>query len=167
MIIIGKLGTPYGILGWIHLISFTEKKKNIFNYFPWKLNKLNITIYKKDITIYKKHINNFIIKLKNINNRNQAFNISQQNILIKRTQLPKLKNKEYYWNDILSCYIFNLKGKKIGSVINIIDNKIYNTLLILCNKTNKNIYIPFIQPNIIKKINLKKKIIIVKWFHYK
>ncbi|VFP81544.1 ribosome maturation factor RimM [Buchnera aphidicola] len=167
MIIIGKIGKPYGILGWVHLISFTEIKKNIFYYLPWRLNKNDLIINKNDIIIYKKYINNFIIKLKKINNRNQAFDISQQKILIKNKQLPKLKNKEYYWNDILSCNIFNTKGEKIGLVINILDNKVYNMLLVLCKKKNKTIYIPFIQPKIIKKINIKKKVIIVEWFNYK
>lgn len=161
MIIIGKTGNPYGILGWIHIHSFTEKKENIFHYLPWKLEKSNIYIYKKDIIIYKKHKNNFLVKLDNLNDRTQAYFIAKQNILIKSIQLPELKKNEYYWNSILLCKIFNTKKKLIGSVNQILDNKIYNILKIFNSKKNKNIYIPFIQPKIIKKIDIKKKIIII------
>lgn len=160
MIIIGQMGYPYGILGWIHVISFTEIKKNIFNYFPWYLDKSNIILTKNDICTYKKHTQNFILKIKNIHNRTQVSNIIKKNILIQYHQLPKLKNQEYYLNDIFSCKIVDLQKKEIGPIINITENKVYNILEILHTRTKKKIYIPFIQPNIIKKIDFKKKIII-------
>ncbi|VFP86018.1 Ribosome maturation factor RimM [Buchnera aphidicola (Cinara pseudotaxifoliae)] len=163
MIIIGKIGNPYGILGWIHIHSFTEKKENIFRYLPWKLEKSNIYVYEKDIIRYKKHKNNFLVKLDHLHDRTQAYLMAKQNILIKSIQLPKLQKNEYYWNNILLCKIFNEKKELIGSVKQILDNKIYNILNIFNSKKNKNIYVPFIQPKIIKKIDIKKKIIIVNW----
>ncbi|VFP81165.1 Ribosome maturation factor RimM [Buchnera aphidicola (Cinara kochiana kochiana)] len=166
MIIIGKTGHPYGILGWMHIISFTEIKKNIFNYFPWILEKSRINLYKNDMIMYRKHINHFIIKLKNINNRNQVYNFTKQNILIQSNQLPILKNTEYYWHNILYCHIFNLKNEKIGLVSEILENKIYNTLKILAIKKNKYIYIPFIQPDIIKEIDINNKKIVINWTQY-
>ncbi|VFP83741.1 ribosome maturation factor RimM [Buchnera aphidicola] len=161
MIIVGRIGHPYGILGWIHIVSFTEIKKNIFSYFPWILEKSRINLYKNDMIMYRKHRDQFIIKLKNIDNRNQTLNFIKQNILIKSNQLPILNNQEYYWHNILYCHIFNLKNKKIGLVTEILENKIYNTLKIFTIKNSKYIYIPFIQPDIIKKIDINNKIIII------
>ncbi|VFP78242.1 Ribosome maturation factor RimM [Buchnera aphidicola (Cinara cuneomaculata)] len=166
MIIIGKIGHPYGILGWIHVISFTEIKKNIFNYFPWILERSCLKIHKKDILIYRKYMDHFLIKLNYINNRNQAYEFSKRNISIQLQKLPILKNQEYYWYHILYCTVFNLKNEKLGLVTNILENKIYNTLKIFNSKKNKNIYIPFVQPDIIKKIDIEKKIIIVVYIPY-
>ncbi|MGI4816619.1 MAG: ribosome maturation factor RimM [Janthinobacterium lividum] len=163
MIIIGKIGHPYGILGWIHIHSYTEKKENIFCYFPWKLEKSNMYVYKKNIIRYKNHANHFLVKIDNLYNRTQAHSIANQNILMKSTKLPKLQKHEYYWNNILLCKIFNIEKEIIGLVKQILDNKIYNILKIFNFKKNKNIYVPFIQPNIIKKIDIKNKIIIINW----
>ncbi|MDE5286126.1 MAG: ribosome maturation factor RimM, partial [Buchnera aphidicola] len=41
LILIGKTGKSYGILGWITIFSFSENKKNIFSYLPWFLCKEN------------------------------------------------------------------------------------------------------------------------------
>ncbi|WP_367679757.1 hypothetical protein [Buchnera aphidicola] len=41
-IIIGKIGSPYGIKGFIKIFSYTEKKENIFNYLPWFIKKKNL-----------------------------------------------------------------------------------------------------------------------------
>ncbi|VAX76655.1 ribosome maturation factor RimM [Buchnera aphidicola] len=163
MIIIGKIGNPYGILGWIHVISFTELKENIFKYFPWNIEKINIKIKKSDVIKYKLHIKNFIIQFKNIHTRTQAYKFANKNIFIKNDQLPQLGNKNYYWKDIKKCTIFNLKKKIIGPIINILENRVYNILEVWYKEKNKTIYIPFIQPNFIKKINISKKIIISKW----
>ncbi|WP_075433980.1 ribosome maturation factor RimM [Buchnera aphidicola] len=161
MIIIGKISHPHGILGWVHVISFTEIKKNIFKYFPWKLEKSNLQIHKCDISMYRNYSKNYIIKFKHINDRNKATKISKKNIYIPRSQLPILKYQEYYWHDIFQCYAYSDKKEKIGPVVGILDNSFYNTLEILNEKKKKNINVPFIQPEIIQSIDIKNKIIII------
>ncbi|WP_367675682.1 hypothetical protein [Buchnera aphidicola] len=39
-VIIGKIGSSYGILGWNTIFSFTEKKKIFFNIFRGLLNRI-------------------------------------------------------------------------------------------------------------------------------
>ncbi|AEH39841.1 16S rRNA-processing protein [Buchnera aphidicola (Cinara tujafilina)] len=163
-ITVGRIDNPYGIFGWVHMISFTEKKKNIFNYFSMKLNPSNREYQKKDLLNWKKHVKNYIIRFKNIHTRTDAYNISKQDIIIQSKQLPNLKKNEYYWNDILSCNIYNIHSQCLGTVVKIFDNIYYDVLVINRKNSQNNIlYIPFIIPDIIKKIDLIKKIIIIKW----
>ena len=35
VVIVGKLGRPYGVRGWQVLHSFTEPAENLFSYAPW------------------------------------------------------------------------------------------------------------------------------------
>ena len=35
VVIVGKLGRPYGVRGWQVLHSFTERSENLFSYAPW------------------------------------------------------------------------------------------------------------------------------------
>ena len=37
-IIIGKIGAPYGVKGWVKINSFTQVTADIFAYAPWRLN---------------------------------------------------------------------------------------------------------------------------------
>ncbi|WP_422667309.1 ribosome maturation factor RimM [Buchnera aphidicola] len=164
-IIIGKFGKTYGILGWITLFSFTEKKENIFHYSPWFI--IEDKYFKKiDLNTWKKHKNNFIVNIKNIINRSIATQFTNKNILIYANQLPKLKNDEYYWQDIINYKVFNTKNIYLGNVINLIRTA-YNDILIIKNQfqllNKKEILIPIIYYKIIKKIDNTNKIIYVNW----
>lgn len=159
-IIIGKFSESYGILGWLKLKSFTEKKKNIFNYFPWKIQNSVLKYYKKDILKWRKHSNNFIVKLKNIHNRNMSDMLSKKNIYIEKKILPELKHKEFYQHEIISCKIFDIHQRYLGKITSILENPIYNTIIIK-TKFKKKIYIPFILSKTIKKVDIFKKKIII------
>ncbi|WP_343128451.1 ribosome maturation factor RimM [Buchnera aphidicola (Kurisakia onigurumii)] len=170
-IIVGKILKPYGILGWLHLFSFTEKKKNLFKYHPLLIKKFiskKKYIWKKLLIqkwkIYKKQ---FIIKIKKINDRTEAEKFNTINIFIHEKTLPKSNDTEYYWKDIIGCTIYK-KNKKIGLVYKITNNTIYDILIVkvqYMENNNINIkykYIPFIEKKIIKLVNIKKKIILIE-----
>ncbi|CAL4322697.1 Ribosome maturation factor RimM [Buchnera aphidicola (Chaitophorus populicola)] len=160
-IIIGKICAPYGILGWNKMFSFTENKKSIFTYNPLFYSKKNI-IYVLKIIQWKIIKNYFLIKIKNVNNRNTAYLFQNIDIFIYSKQIKKKKN-EYLWNEIISCKIFNINKNFLGKVINIIRTYSNDILVIKKNDYTKEILIPFVKNIIIKKVNVKKKIMLVDW----
>ncbi|CUR53240.1 ribosome maturation factor RimM [Buchnera aphidicola] len=162
-IIIGKFGKPYGIKGWIQIISYTTIPKKIFYYFPWYLKNFSIKYVKKDIKNWKQYKKYFIIKIKNINDRTHIEFLKNQKIFIKKKILPILKNHEFYWNDLLQCTVYNTFNIKIGIVKKILDNSVHEILVIKKNskkKFNNIIFLPLIFPNYILSINIIKKKII-------
>ena len=34
-VIVGKIGAPYGVKGWVKINSYTETPEGIFEYAPW------------------------------------------------------------------------------------------------------------------------------------
>lgn len=163
-ILIGKVGKSYGILGWITIFSFSEEREKIFDYLPWyflkekKWTKINLNHWKK----YKK---NFIVKIKGICDRSEAVKLTNSNIMIENHQLPQLKKNEYYWFEIIRFNVFNTNQEYLGKVIDLMRTKI-NDILIIKNELKhlkKNILIPFIDKEIVKKIDINNKLIIVHW----
>ncbi|QCI18558.1 ribosome maturation factor RimM [Buchnera aphidicola (Aphis nasturtii)] len=163
-ILVGKIGKVYGILGWINFFSFTETKEKIFSYLPWFIlkNKTWETIQLKN---WKQHNNHFIIQINNIVDRSLASKWTNTEIFIDKSQLPKLKKNEYYWNDIIKCKVFNIQNKYLGIVTDLISHEYNDTLLIKNDftKNNKKIMIPFIAEKIVKSIDITNKIIKVQW----
>lgn len=164
IIIIGKFSIPYGIKGWIKIISFTEKK--IFFYQPWYIKnnkKINII----DIERWEKKYNSLIVKLKNIDNRTNVNFLKNKEILIHKKTLPNVNN-EYYWHDIINCIVFNQKSTRIGTVKKIIATGSNDVLIIkkYCKKkfiTCKKIFIPFIMNQVVKDVDVINKTIVVNW----
>ncbi|QJC30994.1 ribosome maturation factor RimM [Enterobacteriaceae endosymbiont of Macroplea appendiculata] len=166
MIILGKFGSFYGIKGWIKLFSYTENHDNIFLYKNiFILDQLNKKYYIKFYKyIYKKKF--YITRINIVNDivKNTSFNLVNKNILIQYKDIIIYKKpKEYYWYDIIKCTITNVDNKHLGVVTNIITTGIHDILEVKQYNHQKKIYIPFIMQQIIKKIDLFKKIIIVHW----
>ncbi|WP_343190185.1 ribosome maturation factor RimM [Buchnera aphidicola (Mollitrichosiphum nigrofasciatum)] len=158
---IGKTYLPYGILGWIKICSFTIKK--IFYYKPWFIKKKLIYIYIK-INKWIKKKNITIIKIHNINTREQTIHIKNKEIFTQIYNLQKLKKNEYYYINILKCHVFTIHKQYLGNVKKILNTKKQDILVIKKHKLiqKKEILIPFVIGITIKKINLIKKTIIVE-----
>jgi len=163
---IAKFGAVHGILGWIRIFSYTEKKENIFNYSPWLIinNDIVIKLFPNNWKISDTKI---FVKIKNYDNRSIATKLTNYNININVKSLPKLKKNEFYWKDIILCTVFTDDFKKLGIVINLISTPSNDILVIRESnkyyKFKKDILIPFIYPEIIKNINIYTKRIIVNW----
>ncbi|WP_343192021.1 ribosome maturation factor RimM [Buchnera aphidicola (Formosaphis micheliae)] len=160
--IIGKLGATYGILGWIKLFSFTSQKNNILKYSPLLIN-YNYKWITLNIENKKYHKNFILIKIKNIDDQNQAKKLTNSYIVIEKNMLPKLKSNEYYWNDIINCNVISINNDYIGKVIKIIQTGSNDILIIKQKKTKKEILIPFLYQSVIKKIDIIHQLIIVNW----
>lgn len=165
-IILGKIVSAYGIKGWVKILSFTESFKNIFNYHPWLIKKdLIYQIYPKEWKYVKNGI--FLVKLQNIINRTQACNFESCNIIIKSSQLPKLKSNEIYLKDILNYQVFNTENFYFG-IIKYFVEKNKNLLMVVYNQNFKfkNIFIPCLKKNLFINIDNKKKIVVVNWHDF-
>ena len=41
LLVIGKVASPYGVRGWMHIYSFTDPITNILEYQPWLIGQEN------------------------------------------------------------------------------------------------------------------------------
>ncbi|WP_343126426.1 ribosome maturation factor RimM [Buchnera aphidicola] len=163
-ILIGKFGKPYGVKGWIKLISYTTISKKILQYFPWYLISIKKKYVKSDIKMQQNYKKKIIILLKNIHNRTEIEFLNNQKIFINEKILPTLKYNQYYWKDLLNCQVYNNMNINIGIVTKILNNTIHDILVIkkiFKNSSKKTILIPFIYPNYIKSVDILKKNIII------
>lgn len=166
-ITIGKVSGVYGVLGWIKIISFTDKADNIFDYTPWfiYLKFMWKLIYLDQWKCLSKR---YIAKIRNISNRESAELLVHCSIIIDEKRLPYAGHDEYYCKDLIGCIVVTNKSICLGSVFRIIETTANDVLVIKLYKKNdvlkkKECLIPFIQNKVIKNINLNDRIIIVDW----
>ncbi|MCV2530989.1 MAG: ribosome maturation factor RimM [Candidatus Lightella neohaematopini] len=168
-IVVGKIRSTYGVLGWLKLHSFTRRILDIFSYQPLFINGISITSdwRKLSISSWRLNKNYIILKITNINSKEEAKLLTNYNIFIDRKQLPVLNNTEYYWIDIIGLKVINTENYFFGMVHNIIETKANDVLVVKKNINDHfNIYerfIPYLQNQVIKKIDIQNKIIVVFW----
>lgn len=161
-IVIGKIGSTYGVRGWLKIHSYTEYNATILDYKSWYLiddttPALTVSVEKGQV-----HGKGIIAKLAGINTPEAARLFTGKTIAIARSQLPALKNNEYYWSDLVGLTIINKNGEVYGSVSYLIATG-SNDVLIIKDNDNKEHAIPYLFGNTIIRVDLVKKEIHVDW----
>ncbi|HEX2548399.1 MAG TPA: ribosome maturation factor RimM [Gammaproteobacteria bacterium] len=158
-VVVGKVGSTYGVQGWLKIQSYTEWVDNILNFTPWYLEENNE--WKAfTVTEGKLHGKGMIVKFAGWDTPEKSRLLSGKKIAIVRSQLPALEKDEYYWSDLEGLTVINQDGEVLGKVSYLISTGSNDVLVI---KGEKEFAIPYLLPEVIKSIDLEKQVIHVDW----
>lgn len=158
-VVVGRVGSTYGVQGWLKIQSFTEWADNILDYTPWYIEENNEW---KAFTVAegRVHGKGMIVKFAGWDTPEKSRLLSGKKIAITRSQLPALPKDEYYWSDLEGLTVINQDGEILGKVSYLISTGSNDVLVI---KGEKEFAIPYLPEDVIKSIDLEKKEIHVDW----
>lgn len=169
-IVLGKLGSAYGIRGWLRVYSSTESAENIFTYQPWFIKKSGSSSDWKMILLesWRPHNRDWIIKIKNIEDRETARLLTNYEIMIDASQLPDLTSGNFYWKDLIGCKVVTISGYHLGKVIALIETGSNDVMVVKANHNDafgiiQERLIPFIYGPVIKNVDLTTSVMKVDW----
>ena len=153
-ILIGKIGRPHGIKGFVKIHSFTEPAINIIQYLPWyDKNKKPLTVLKCE------KLGDKVIALFDEKEKPDV----NTELWIERSQLPPLQEHEYYWTDLIGLSVYNQENHYLGEVTEIFNTGANDIVRVENKEKTIKILIPFVFNRYIIKIDLAEKIIRVDW----
>lgn len=158
-VVIGKIGSTYGIKGWVKVQSFTQPITNISSYGTWYLENQNTWVPIK-VEECRQHAKSMIAKLAGQQTPEEARKLAGKKISIKRTELPTLQKDEYYWRDLIGLEVINQNNKSLGNVIYLMETGSNDVIVV---KGEKEIAIPFLRDSVIQKVDLTARVINVNW----
>ncbi|MFI3246196.1 MAG: ribosome maturation factor RimM [Ferrimonas sp.] len=166
MIVVGKLGSAYGIRGWLKVNAFTDEPEGIFDYTPW-----NITLHGEtrliEVLEWRRHGGGVVCRLDGIEDRNAAERLTHAEISIRAEQLNELPEEEFYWRDLIGCDVVNTQGYNMGTVTGLLETG-SNDVLEVKAKSNdafgkRERLIPFVTSQFVLSVDLAAKQINVDW----
>ena len=165
-IVLGKMGAAYGIRGWLKVFSSTEDAESIFDYQPWFIQRAGKWQH-VELESWKHHNQDLIIKVKGIDDRDAAAQLTNCEITVDSAQLPALEEGDYYWKDLMGCKVVNLDGYEMGKVIDLMETGSNDVLVVKANLKDafgaQERLIPFLDEQVIKKVDLSTGTIEVDW----
>lgn len=159
-IIVGKVGSSYGVQGWLRIHTYTEFGASILNYAPWFLGQNDEHWTQVAIADSRLHGNGLVVKIKGIDTPEEAKRLTGKFIAIIRSQLPKLAKDEYYWSDLEGLTVINKEGVVLGIVTHLMETGSNDVLVV---KGEKEQAIPFLPERVILRVDLEKREIHVDW----
>lgn len=166
LIIVGKLGSSYGIRGWLRVFSFTEDPDSLFDYKPWYILRAG-KWQEVEVESFKPHNQDTIVKLKGIDDRDEANLLTNYEIYVNAQDLPDLDEGDFYWKDLIGCKVVTINGYDLGQVIDLMETGSNDVLVVKANLKDafgaKERLIPFVEEQFIKYVDLSAKQITVDW----
>jgi len=166
---VGHIGSAYGLKGWVKIISYTQPKSNIIEYSPWYLkaggsNKSEQYQLVK-VEQIRNHGNGIVALLPNCYDRTEAEKLKNTEIAILAQQLPEQAENEYYWHDLIGLSVKTTTEVEFGKITDLIETGANDVLVVeavLADKTKTRL-IPFLRPDVVTKIDLEAKLVVVDW----
>ncbi len=156
-ILMGRFGAPHGVKGSIKIHSWTTPTDNIFSYQPWHIYRNNqwqtvtANIYSNGTTL--------IACIKELQNRDTAREMTNLDIYIDKSQLPKLSSGQYYWSELAGMRVVTSCQNDLGTV-----SYVFNTGAndILAVQGERERLLPFVS-NTIVNVDMSNNTIVVDW----
>ena len=106
VVVIGRIGRPYGIKGWVHLQSYTEPSSNLVEYRPWLIKTSSRHGWEQreclDVRAYRQ---SFVGLFAGIEDRTEAANLSGGHLGVPVETFPEPKADEYYWHQLIGLLV--------------------------------------------------------------
>ncbi len=155
LITVGNINGLYGVQGWLKVFSYTDPISNILDYSPWQLQ--GQTLILQDGRLHAKGI---IVKFESIDERDIASRLLGLDIMVNRTELPAAPKDEYYWSDLEGLTVINNEGINLGHVDYLLETGANDVLVV---EGERQRMIPFVLHQVVVKVDLTQRILLVDW----
>ncbi len=160
-LLIGRLIKPYGLKGKIKADFFVDSLDELDTFSKFYRKDIKVNTNYREIKFDKIEAgeNGIFISVSGCNDRTQADELKGVDIFVTESELPVLKENDYYIKDLLELDVID-NGENIGKVNNIIEIANKN-MLILKMSSGKELAVPF-NNKYVDKVEIKEKRITVK-----
>ena len=118
---LGRISAPFGVRGWVKIVSYTEPPEQILDYPAWRIDLHEGGHRELRHLEGRRHGKGLVVRLAGIEDRDQALALARQELWIERRELPPLKQGEYYRADLVGLEVVNLEGRMLGRVSHFLD----------------------------------------------
>ena len=162
---VARVGAPYGIKGWVKLISFSDPKENILSYRHFLTPQSN-TLVGLEIDQSRVQGKGFVGHIKDCDDRDHTRAYTGKDLYIEKALLPELKEDEYYWYQLQGLRVLTLNGDDLGIVDHLLEPGANDVLVVKADKYSideEERLIPYLRGRVIDSIDLDLREIRVIW----
>lgn len=161
IIVVGRIGSPHGVRGWMKLFSYTEPADNILRYKHWFLQSGDSwqALDMANVVVEAGQAEYLRIKFAGCDNPEQARSYTNLLLAVTRAQLPALALGDYYWSDLEGLNVTTTQGISLGQVSHLFSTGANDVLVV---KGDRERLLPYIT-DVVLAVDLAAGRITVNW----
>jgi 16S rRNA processing protein RimM len=158
-IVLGRINGFLGLKGWLKIFSNTRPRDNIFQYTSWWIGEQCFELERG-----QQQGKGLVVKLKGIDNREQAAILIKNDILVERQALPEIEEDEYYWHDLVGLSVRTVEGVSLGVVSHLFETGANDVLVVRETDGDKRErLLPWVFDETIIRVDRQQNLIEVNW----
>ena len=156
---LGRVSGLFGVKGWLKVHSYTDPLESIVGFETWILRSGN-----KEQTVEleggRKQGRTVTVKLKAIDDRDQARALIGAEIAVERNALAPCEPGEYYWIDLEGSAVVTAEGEPLGRLDYVFETGGHDVMVVDGDRQR---LIPFVQDKVVREVRLEQRVIVVDW----
>lgn len=158
---LGRIGSPYGVKGWVHVQSFTDPPERLLSYRDWIIHGVRDGGRTLRLAEGRRHGAGLVARLQGVEDRDRAAQLQGASIRIARSALPKLREREFYRADLIGLDVSNREGVAMGTVAHFVDTP-GGAVMVVRGASGEEHWVPA-TPIHLTKVDLAARHIVVDW----
>jgi 16S rRNA processing protein RimM len=158
---LGRIGSPYGIKGWVHVQSFTDPPERLLKYRDWQVQSGRAEPATMRVAEGRTQGAGLVARLDGIDDRDRAAKLQGAVIRVARSALPKLKKREFYQVDLIGLAVANVEGAALGTVAHFVETPA-GSVMVVREASGKERWVPATREHL-AKIDIAAGHITVDW----
>ncbi len=128
-LVLGRIGGPYGIKGWVKLISYTEPLENILDYRHWQ-GRSGRSQVSLEMDAARPHGKGLIAHFVGYDDPESARRLNDIELTVPASQLPELDDDEFYWHELTGLRVVTASGHVLGRVARLLETGANDVLVV-------------------------------------
>lgn len=158
---LGRIGGPYGIKGWVHVQSFTDPPARLLKYRTWTLQLGNAQPAAVALVEGRAQGSGLVARLEGIEDRTQAARLQGALISVARSELPKLRKREFYQADLIGLAVVTVDGVPLGAVVHFVETP-GGTVMVVRSVAGQERWVPATREHL-SSVDLAAGQVVVDW----
>ncbi len=157
--LLGRIGAPHGVQGWVWVRSDTRPTENILDYPCWLLGRAGVwSEYRLEAG--RRQGKGIVARLAGIADRDAAQALTGADVAVAYEDLPVAEGDEYYWADLQGLQVETRQGQFLGRVDHLIETGAHDVLVV---RGERERLIPFAPGQTVAEVDLAAGLIRVDW----
>jgi 16S rRNA processing protein RimM len=120
-VVLGRIGAPHGVRGWLRVQSFAEPPEGLFEHQPWRLKFADGHVERFRVVDGSGAGSAWRVALEGIADRTAAERLTGCLIEVERGDLPAPGAREHYREDLIGFAVVNREGVRLGTLSAFVD----------------------------------------------
>lgn len=159
LIVLGQVGAPWGVRGWVRLNSYTEPREALLDYRDFYLRQDGEWRAAR-FAEGRPQGKSLVGRLDGVTDRDEALLFRGAEIGVQREQMPDPGDGHFYWSDLEGLTVRRQDGQVLGQVAYMLATGEHDVMVV---RGERETLIPFVMRKFVLDVDLDKRLISVDW----